>query len=133
MIKYINLRFFYQLKLFTSFVEISRHVTVKTRGSAIPWGIVSLSVVIVRFEPRIHYSVGCETSAFLGHPLRWWHRVSTLVSSPPVSIPLASPLLSGKTIGLRFRSRALRRETFVLRREECVHSMHPIIEMRIRA
>lgn len=118
--------------MFTSFVEISRCVTV-IRRSAISWRTVSLPVVIVGFEPRVDHPVGCETSALLGHPLRGWHRVSTFVSSPPMSIPLASPLLTGKTIGLRFRSRALCRETFVLRREGRVHTMHPIVEMRIRA
>lgn len=129
--KYIKIRL--PSKTFTSFVEISHRVTVKLCESAIPWGTVSLSVVIVGFEPRVDHPVGCETSALLRYPLRWRHRVSTLVSSPSMSIPLASPLLSGKTIGLRFRSRTLRCETFVLRRERRVHSMHSIIEMRIRA
>lgn len=120
-------------KTFTSFVEISHRVTIWIRESAIPRGTVSLSVVIVGLEPRVDHPVGCETGALLRYPLRWRHRIPALVSPPSMPVPLASPLLSGKTIGLCFRSRALRRETFVLRRERRVHSMHPIIEMRIRA
>lgn len=120
------------LRSLTTFGEISRHIIVRVHRSAVPCETVSLPVVIVGFEPRIDHAVGGETSALLRHPLRQrGRRVSALVPSPAMSVPLASPLLPGKTIGLRFWSRALCRETLVLCREGRVHRMHPIVEMWI--
>lgn len=117
----------------TSPHKVSGCVTVRIEA-AISRKIISLSVVIVGIEPRVDHTVRSEAGTFFRYSLWWWWRcrVSTFMPSPTVSVSLASPLLSGKTIGLRFWSRAFRCETLVLRRVGCVHRMHSIVKMRIR-
>ena len=54
----------------TSFGEESRCVVIRIHRPAVFRETVSLSVIIVRLEPRVDHAVGGETSALLRNLLR---------------------------------------------------------------